>query len=90
MVPGGLLGRRGTLGGVGSSEGGGVGRGCEDYRVVHHEVSAGGLFCPCNITPVGVVLPPEVRSGGQILHGDREGYSCWEFCFGVAWYKGGG
>ena len=89
MVPGGVLGGRGTLGGVGSSEGGRVGGGCEDSPVAHDEVPAGGLFYPCYVTPVGVVVPPVGRSGGQILHGDCGGYSCWDF-FGVARYKGGG
>ena len=71
MVPGGILGGRGTLGVV-------VG-GCEGSRVVHHKVPAGGLCCPYNVSPVRVVVPPAGRSGDQSLHRDRAVYYCWEF-----------
>ena len=74
----------GTLVVVGLSEGGGVGGGCEDSRLEHHEVPAGGLCRPCGVTKAGVVVPPAGRSGAQSLHGDRGGYSCWEFFFGIA------
>ena len=46
VVPGGIMGGRDTLGGVGLSKGGGVGGGCEESPVVHHEVPVDVLCGP--------------------------------------------